>query len=234
MEKRMAYLENRIDEMGAELEALRKKHTFTINNSFGSATNNYVVTCENFTNTTTNNNTAPDAAELSPAAAELSPAATTPMEDMHPFGEEVTPESEFLSVAQFKECGYNPVKLLQLSHFNPAHPQYMNIIMDPSCYQQTYVYGRDRCWAKTDLQDSLMPVLRSIVQRMSRVNPAEASKYKDDAAFLQGGAGSVTFRAMQGMAMHSRTCIRVLSERGVPLPEELRTTTENNNDFTKT
>ena len=99
----------------------------------------------------------------------------------------------------------------------------MNIIMDPDCYQQTYVYGRDCRWAKADLQDSLLPVLRSIVQRMSRVNPAEASKYEDDAAFLHGGAGSVTFRAMQGMALHSRTCVRVLSERGVPLPEELRT-----------
>jgi len=209
IEKRVALLEKQISELQSELLTLQNKHKFNVNNNFGASTN-AIGNCEQLT---ININQSSTSVSSSSRGERMS------VEDMHPFGEDIA--DEFISAHQFKECGYSLVKLLQLSHFNPVHPPHMNFIMTPDCCEKAYVLGRDHRWVKVDFHTTLLASLWKIVKRLKTVNPTEASRYEDDTSFLLGGMESISLKAIQGVAMYSRTCVKILSEMGVSLPGDL-------------
>ena len=212
IEDRIVLLEKRIKEMQDEIDALRAKQASITNNNFSG--NNVV----NMSNENVNFNHSLN----SPSSPSRSPSPPLrirhlTVDDMHPFGVET---DEFLSVAKFKACGYSIVRLLELSHFNPSHPEHMIHIISPRSNSDAYILDSDRQWVKMDTSKTIWPLLRSIVRRVKAVNPLEAVRYDDDTEFL-GGENSITFKAMQGMMSHSKMCIRVLTEMGITLPEEL-------------
>lgn len=213
IEDRIAVLENRIKEMQDEIDALRAKQASITNNSFSGTNNLNIMSNENVNfNHSLNNPSSPSRSPSPPLRIRH-----LTVDDMHPFGVET---DEFLSVAKFKGCGYSIVRLLELSHFNPSHPEHMNHIISPRSNSDAYILDSDRQWVKVNTSKTIWPLLRSIVRRVKAVNPVEAGRYDDDTEFL-GGKDSITFKAMQGMMSHSKMCIRVLTEMGITLPEEL-------------
>lgn len=192
-----------------QLEALQNEHKVTTtNNSFGPTTN-VVNNCVNVTI----NHYSPNSSHPPPPGRHFS------LEDMHPFDDDNF--EEFLSVAQFQECGYSLVKLLQLSHFNPAFPEYMNFIQIPNCIDKAYVLSKDRRWVKVDFHTSLAALMWRLVRRVSKINPVEASKYEDDTSFFIGGMESISLKAIYGIASHTQMCIRKLCDLGICLPGDL-------------
>lgn len=210
IDKRMVVIEKRILDLQSELDTLRAKHAFNTSNSFGPSTTVVNITASEQRMTIINGGGA--------CVGSCSSARRISVGDMHPFGEDT---EEFVSVSAFKECGYSLVKLMQLSHFNSVHPEHMNFIMVPDCCEKAYVLNRERRWVKVDFHTTMISLLWRIVQRVKTVNPAEALKYDDDTSFLVGGTESISFKAIQGVAMYSRTCVKVLTEMGVCLPGDL-------------
>lgn len=208
IENRIVVLENRMKEMQAELDALRAKHVFNSNNSFSAAT---VVNIN--ANETLNINHAPTSPSSNSCSKRLS------LDGMHPFDVET---DEFLSVAQFKACGYSLVRLLELSHFNPSHPEHMNCILSPHNNDYVYILDSDRQWVKvSNNNEFLMTVLSNLVRRVKVVNPVEALKYDDNNVFYSGEGGAISFKVLQGMKSHSKICIKTLTDLGILLPEDL-------------
>lgn len=208
LEARMIVLEKRISDLQVELDTVRDMHKTMTNNSF-SPSINMISYCENVTI----HNHSSSATSYSPAVRQLS------IDDMHPFDDDNF--EEFISAAQFQECGYSLVKLLQLSHFNPAFPEYMNFIQIPSCSDKAYVLGKDRRWVKVDFHSSFIALLYRLVNRVKKLNPAEASKYDDETSLFIGGMESISLKAMQGISMYSHMCVRKLSEMGICLPGDV-------------
>lgn len=210
IEKRIAVLEKRIHEIQTEVDGLRAKHAFNLNNTFGPCTNSISIMATE-QNLTINN-------QSSTQSIQNSNKKQISVEDIHPFGKET---EEFISASQFKDCGYNLVKLLQLSHFNPAHPEHMNFIMIPNTSEEAYVLNSEYRWVKADLHTTLISVLWRLVHRLKMVNPTEALKYDDVVKFYTGGMEAITLKAMQGIVVYSRLCVKILSDMGIALPGDL-------------
>lgn len=212
IEKRIAVIEKRMADIQSELDGLRSKHAYNINNSFSGSTS-VVNISSNENLTIVHQGVAGNGDKQCNGDKQLS------IEDMHPFEDDNF--EEFLSVAQFQECGYSLVKLLQLSHFNPAFPEYMNFIQVPNCIEKAYVLSKDRRWVKVDFHTSLAALLWRLVHRVSKVNPVEASKYENDASFFKDGMESISMKSIYGIASHTQMCIRKLCDLGICLPGDL-------------
>jgi hypothetical protein len=221
--ERIGVVEQNIRALTLELSALRAKETVVVNNRFGSGHVNSMTNCNNNTNcnqigfNTTLPVTSDD--DYTDSIVPLS------IENMHPYGEDY---DEFISASQFKECGYSIVKILQLSHFNPHHPEHMNFIFVSKSHDDAYILGRDRVWTKASFKAILMDLLRKIVKRIACFNVAVANKYPDDTHLLMGELDSVTMNAIKGVTDYSPLAVQILTKRGIELPIDLTKSQDSN------
>lgn len=222
--KRISALEENVRASNTEISLLHEKRDRAINNTFShinaTTLNTGTMTgCTFTTNLTLNLHTNSHGTDghASGGGGDPPPGHShLDVQSMVPFGANF---DEFVSPAQMKAIGYSIVRLLQLTHFNPDHPEHMNFLSTPD--MQAFALGSDRNWTKVDLNTSILELLKKLGQRVAAANPLEGLKYEDEVAFIVMGANSISMNAIKGIRDHSPMAVKKLTQLGIVLPSEL-------------
>lgn len=213
LDNRITFLKKRVIEFQNEIGQLQQYRSFVINNKFTTIKLNL------------SRNIDVDDLERSLSMVELctkSVVTVSSIEDMHIFDacDILISGGEFITHEQFRECMYSPVRILQLSKFNPEHPEHMNMLMIPGQTEFVYILDHDRTWKKVSMVDTLLDTLLGVVARIRRMNPnVEAATY--DGVSLADPKNRIVFNAIAGIIAFSPIAIGTLQHIGIQLPSEL-------------
>lgn len=208
IDRRISTLEASLRACETELSLLHVKRTLAAHNTFSACTG-CIGTLEGTFNLNLNSGNSDTAFSRR----------RFDVESMVPFGALF---DEFVSHAQLKACGYSIVRLMQLTHFNPEHPEHMNFLVTPTpTDMQAYALGSDRIWTEVDFSSSVLELLKKLARRVTDANPLEGRKYDDETALVAMGGNSISMNAMKGIRDHSPLAVKTLTQLGVVLPSKL-------------